>query len=202
MRMFVALLPPEEALEHLEGFLEPRRSAAEFRWATAEQFHVTLAFLAVVEDRRLDELGERLTRAARRRATFPTRLTGGGAFPNPARARVLWTGLELAERDATELQRLATGCRAAAARTGIDVEGQRFKPHVTLARLGRPTEVSNWVRLLDTYAGPPWTADRITLVASYLGEGPRGRPRYETVEEFPLAPPHPEGSPGQFVWPG
>ena len=56
-----------------------------------------------------------------------------------------------------------------------------------MARLQRPTEVSNWVRLLDTYEGPTWPVDRITLVASYLGEGPRNRPRYETVAELPLA---------------
>ena len=42
------------------------------------------------------------------------------------------------------------------------------------------------MRLLDGYAGPDWVADRLDLVASFLGEGPRGRPRYEVVESFPL----------------
>jgi RNA 2',3'-cyclic 3'-phosphodiesterase len=82
---------------------------------------------------------------------------------------------------------MATGTRAAANRAGVPVDGQRFRPHVTLARLGHPAEVSTWVRLLDAYRGPSWTVDRITLVASYLGEGPRGRPRYETVDEFALS---------------
>jgi RNA 2',3'-cyclic 3'-phosphodiesterase len=186
VRMFVAVVPPQEAVDHLEGFLEPRRAAAAFRWATAEQFHVTLAFLAAVEDRHLDELVERLGRAAARRTAFETRVAGGGAFPDAGRARVVWAGLELDEQGRTELDRMATGARAAASRTGIPVEGKRFRPHITLARLGRPEEVSNWVRLLDAYAGPPWTVDRLTLVASYLGEGPRGRPRYEVVEELGL----------------
>ena len=185
--MFVALVPPEEAVEDLDAFVEARREAAAFRWATAEQFHVTLAFLADVEERRLDELVERLGRAAARRTAFETRVAGGGAFPNAGRARVLWAGLDLTEEGRTELSRMATGARAAANRSGVPVEGQRFKPHVTLARLGRPEEVSSWVRLLDAYAGPSWTADRISLVASYLGEGPRGRPRYEVVEEFVLS---------------
>ena len=184
--MFVAVVPPQEAVDHLEEFLEPRRAAAAFRWATAEQFHVTLAFLATVEDRHLDELVERLGRAAARRTAFETRVAGGGAFPDAGRARVVWAGLELDEQGRTELDRMATGARAAASRTGIPVEGKRFRPHVTLARLGRPEEVSNWVRLLDAYAGPPWTVDRLTLVASHLGEGPRGRPRYEVVEELRL----------------
>lgn len=184
VRMFVAVVPSEEAVDHLEEFLEPRRSAAAFRWATPEQFHVTLAFLATVEDRHLDELVERLGRAAARRTAFETRVAGGGAFPNAGRARVVWAGLDLDEQGRTELDRMATGARAAASRAGIAVEGKRFRPHLTLARLGRPEEVSSWVRLLDAYAGPPWTVDRLTLVASHLGEGPRNRPRYEVVAEL------------------
>jgi 2'-5' RNA ligase len=186
LRMFAAVVPPGEAVEHLDEFLDVRRAAAPFRWAGADQLHVTLAFLAEVEERRLDDLTERLARAAARRTSFATRIAGGGAFPNAARARVLWTGLDLDEAGRTELDRLATGCRAAANRAGIAVDGQRFRPHVTVARLKHPTEVSGWVRLLDTYVGPPWRVERIELVASYLGEGPRGRPRYETVEELAL----------------
>ena len=184
--MFAALVPPQEAIEHLDAFLEPRRPAGEFRWAGVEQLHVTLAFLAEVEERRLDDLLERLARAGGRRTPFDVAIAGGGAFPHPARARVLWAGLDLDETGRTELDRLATGCRAAANRAGIRVDGQRFRPHVTLARIGHPAEVSSWVRLLEGYAGPPWRADRFELVASYLGEGPRGRPRYETVAELPL----------------
>lgn len=186
-RMFVALVPPEEAVADLDAFLEPRRDSGPFRWALAEQFHVTLSFLAAVEDRHLDELVERLERAGARRTSFDTRITGGGAFPNAGRARVVWAGLELDEQGATELDRLATGARAAATRTGITVDGRRFRPHITIARLARPAEVSNWVRLLDSYAGPSWTADRVRLVASHLGEGMGNRPRYETVTEIALS---------------
>lgn len=187
MRMFVAVRPTEQAVADLDDFLAVRRDAAPFRWTPADQFHLTLAFLAEVPDRALDELVERLARAAARRDRFPARLARGGAFPHPADARVLWCGVELAETDRVELGRLATGARAAAARSGIVVDGQRFRPHLTLARLGRPAEVTSWVRLLDAYRGPSWDVDRIDLVASYLGEGPRNRPRHETVASFPLA---------------
>lgn len=194
LRMFAALVPPPEAVDHLDGFLDVRRAAAPYRWATREQLHLTLAFLAEVEERRLDDLVERLARAAARRTAFETAVAGGGAFPNAGRARVLWAGLDLDEPARTELDRLATGCRAAANRAGIALDGQRFRPHVTLARLGRPTEVSDWVRLLDSYAGPRWVADRVVLVASYLGEGAGGRPRYEELESFALTPSAGSGS--------
>ncbi|UAL29562.1 RNA 2',3'-cyclic phosphodiesterase [Nocardioides rotundus] len=186
MRMFVALVPPESTLEHLEEFLDPRRDAAAFRWTAPEQVHVTLAFAEDVPERALDDLGDRLERAAAKRTAFDTRIAGGGAFPNAARARVLWAGLDLTEDSRTELDRLATGARAAMSKAGAEVAGQRFRPHLTVARLGRPQEVSNWVRLLDAYTGPTWRADRIALVASYLGEGPRGRPRHEIVATYPL----------------
>ena len=186
MRMFVAVVPPAEVVEHLDDFLEVRRAAAAFRWAPAEQLHVTLAFFADVPDRRLDDLVERLGRAAARRTAFEAAVAGGGAFPNAARARVLWAGPRSRRARPHELTRMATGARAAANRAGVPVDGQRFRPHLTLARVGQPQDVTSWVRLLDTYRGPAWTVDRLTLVASYLGEGPRGRPRYQPVEEFAL----------------
>jgi 2'-5' RNA ligase len=189
MRLFAALVPPPEALEHLDEFLDVRRDAQELRWVQADQVHVTLAFLADAPDRKLDDLVERLGRAAGRRTSFETALVGAGAFPNVARAKVLWAGLDLDEPGRTELDRLATGARAAANRAGIQVGGARFRPHVTLARTRHPHDVTKWVRLLDSYRGPRWRADRVTLVASYLGEGPRGRPRHVPMDTFPLSPP-------------
>jgi 2'-5' RNA ligase len=184
--MFAAVVPPLEAVEHLDAFLEVRRAAGAFRWAGADQLHVTVAFLAEVPDRRLDDLVERLGRAAARRTSFATAVAGGGAFPNAAHARVVWAGLDLDDHGHTELSRLAAGARAAANRAGVPVDGQRFRPHVTVARVPHPQDVSRWVRLLDGYRGPTWTVERLTLVASHLGEGPRGRPRYQAVEEFAL----------------
>jgi len=184
MRMFVALKPPDEAVAHLDEFLAVRREAAAFRWTPAEQVHLTLAFLAEVPDRRLDDLVERLTRAARRRTPVTTAIARGGAFPHAAGARVLWAGLRLDDAGRTELGRMATGARAAANKAGIALDGQRFRAHLTVARLRRPTEVSSWVRLLDTYEGPEWSTTTVSLVASHLGQGPRNRPRHVVVEEF------------------
>jgi len=185
MRMFVALVPPERALEDLAEFVGPRQEAEPgFRWTVPEQWHLTVAFLADVPDRHLDDLLERLGRAAARRTPFAVTLAGGGAFPNPARAKVVFTEVE---SDRVELGRLATGARAAAAKAGIEVDGGRFHPHVTLARTGRPVEVTRWLRVLEAYRGPTWEAREVALVQSHLGEGPRRRPRYETVCTFPLS---------------
>ena len=107
------------------------------------------------------------------------RVAGGGAFPHADAARVLYAGLEA--DDPAGLDRLAAASRAAVSRAGVRVDGQRFHPHVTLARLGRPANVTSWVRLLEGYDGPRWQVREVALVASHLGEGPRRRPRHEVV---------------------
>lgn len=183
--MFTALTPPDGAVEDLEEFLTPRREAEPgFRWTLPEQWHVTLGFMPAVADRHLDDMLERLHRAGARRTPFRVTVAGGGALPNPYRAKVLYAALDV--DPAQELDRLATGARAAAGKAGTEVEGARFHAHLTLARTGRPAEATRWIRVLDAYRGPTWTATEFVLIRSFLGEGPRRRPRYEVVGTFPL----------------
>jgi RNA 2',3'-cyclic 3'-phosphodiesterase len=186
MRMFVALVPPAEALDDLTSFMAPRQEVESgFRWTAPEQRHLTLAFMAHVADRHLDDLVARLRRAAARRTPFEVTVAGGGAFPNPGRAKVLFAAVQL-KPDRVELDRLVTGARAAANKAGADADGGRFHPHLTLARLKHPVEVTRWLRVLDSYRGPDWRVEEFALIESHLGEGPRKRPRYEVVETFRL----------------
>lgn len=186
MRLFAAVVPPLEVVEDLEAFLSARRESGAFRWTVSEQWHLTLAFMGSVAERKLDDLVERLARAGRKRSAFELSFAGGGAFPNAARAKLLYAGVAGDEQAREELSRLATGARAAATRAGAEVDGARFRPHLTLARIGRPQDVTNWVRLLDSYSGPSWTVEEFVLFESHLGEGPRGRPRHVVLETFAL----------------
>ncbi len=198
-RMFVAVVPPDPVREHLAEFLDSRPG---LRWSPPEQWHVTLAFLASVPDHVTDPLLERLARAASRFRPFQARIVGAGAFPHPARAAVLWLGLTRSatpvagadprhtERDLDQpLQRLAVASRNAANAAGATPDGRAFRAHVTLARLRPPADATKWLRVLDTYVGPDWLVERIALVASFLGQGPGGHPRYETVAELALGGP-------------
>ena len=192
MRLFVAVVPPPLALDDLDDFLSVRREAREaagFRWTSPDAWHLTLAFCERVAERNYDEFIERLGTAAAKRTPFETAITGGGAFPDVSRGKVLWAGLSVEDGAREELDHLVTGSRNAAATSGIEVDGTRFRPHLTLARFGRPLELTRWVRLLEAYHGPYWTADEITLVESHLGEGPHHRPRYEIRETFALGQP-------------
>jgi 2'-5' RNA ligase len=184
MRMFVAVVPPEDIKADLARFVDPRRDTnGPLRWVNEAQWHVTLAFLPAVHDRNLDELTQRLTDAAQKRHGFAMQIAGAGTFPNPAKAKAFWAGIG---GDVEELEHLATNTRSAAAKSGAEVNGSKFRAHLTLARLNRPADVTKWLRVFETYRGPQWHVDEISLVESHLGSGTRGRSRYQTVERFPL----------------
>lgn len=186
MRMFTAVLPPQDVLDDLAEFLGPRQEGGELRWTRPEGWHLTLAFMADVPDRAVDDLHERLTRAGRRRTPFTIRLAGGGAFPNPARAKVLYAAVAGEPQDVEELRRLATGARAAANKAGAPADGATFRPHLTLARMRRPVEATRWLRVLSTYESRPFEVAELALVESHLGQGPGNRPRYDVAATFPL----------------
>jgi 2'-5' RNA ligase len=185
MRLFVAIEPPASALAELAAAVVPLQAAApELRWTSQTSWHLTLAFLGEVDDVILPELSRRLARAAHRHPPQRLAFNGGGAFPAPARARVLWAGVRA---DSRVLRLLAASVAAGARRAGAPPpdEGRKYSPHLTLARCREPADVSLLTRSLCAFSGTEWTAPSIHLVRSHLGGG---RPsRYEDLAEWPLA---------------
>lgn len=177
--MFAAVVPPEDVREDLAAFLEPREG---LRWAPRDRMHLTLAFLPDVPERILEPLEERLRTAVGDLPPFACRLGGAGAFPHPDRPAVLWLGVD---RGRPELERLARRVRGAANDVGAAPEGQRFVPHLTLARPPRGRSALRWVRVLDTWQSREWTVDAVSLIDSQLLGGGR-RPLHEHLAELPL----------------
>jgi RNA 2',3'-cyclic 3'-phosphodiesterase len=189
MRLFVGLAPPAAALDDLDAACAPLRPAREdLRWTSRALWHITVAFLGEVSEDGLVRLLPRLERAARRHLAFGLSLAGAGAFPSPARANVLWSGLS---GDKKALGELAMSVSAGARRAGAPPpdEGRRYRPHVTLARCRAPVDVRPVVAALSGYQGPAWSVEEIHLIRSTLG----GEPRYATVGTWKLRP-HPADS--------
>ncbi|MGW6151979.1 RNA 2',3'-cyclic phosphodiesterase [Streptomyces sp. NPDC055144] len=189
MRLFAAVLPPDEALAELGravGQLKGARGlegAEDLRWAGRPGWHFTLAFYGEVPDETVPELSRRLERAAARTAPFPLALHGGGHFGD----RALWVG---AAGDVAALRRLAERAGAAARKAGLDTEDHRhYRPHLTLARGSGAVHLTPYAAALDTFTGEQWTVCELALVRSRLPtSGVRGeRPRYEKVGGWPLS---------------
>jgi 2'-5' RNA ligase len=192
VRLFVAITPPEKALEELEAVVAPLRAARpDLRWTGSQSWHVTLAFLGEVDDGVLDRLTARIERAAGRHPGLVLSAGGAGAFPTAPRARVLWTGLQV---DRGALRVIAGSVGAAARKAGAPPpdEQRRFRPHITLARSREPADLRPLIAELRGFTGTTWTADRVHLIRSHLGPDTW----YESIGDWPLQPPaHPAAEP-------
>lgn len=189
MRLFAALEPPAAVLAEVVEELAPvRTEQPDLRWTPVERMHLTVAFYGEVTDRSVDDLEVRLARAAGRHPALSLAFAGAGAFPGRRRARILWLGVA---GDRSPLVRLAASAAAAGRRLGLNLDGRGYRPHLTVARAKRPSDLAGCVESLDTYAGAPWQATELALVRSHQihrGAGPE--PRYETLGSWPLAAPH------------
>lgn len=184
MRLFVAIVLPPPALEELMVAVDPLRlRAPDLRWTSSQAWHLTLAFLGEVQEPSVPELSVRLERAAARHPPQRVAISGGGAFPSAARARVLWAGFSADDR---ALAALAASVAAGARRAGAPPpdEGRKYRPHITLARCKEPVDVSGLTQELAGFSGSPWVADSIHLLRSYLSGS---APRYEGVGSWPLS---------------
>ncbi len=190
MRLFVAIAPSPVALDELEAATTPLREAwPQLRWTDRPAWHVTLAFLGEVDEPAAARLGPQLAAAARGHPALALSVAGSGAFPGPARARVLWTGIA-GDLDGLGTLAAAVAKRAREAGAPPPDDGRRFMPHLTLARCRAPADVSSLAGALAGYAGTPWAAAEIHLIRSLLA----ARPRYQVIGTWPLCGP-PAGGP-------
>ncbi|WP_432093711.1 RNA 2',3'-cyclic phosphodiesterase [Streptomyces sp. bgisy100] len=185
MRLFAAVLPPQEAVAELADeirTLHALPTAGELRWTGHESWHFTLAFYGEVPEDVVPELRERLARAAHRHGPYELRLAGGGRFG----ARALWAG---ADGDREAMRHLADTVSAAGRRAGVRFDDHRhFTPHLTIARNRRDADLRPYVEELAEFVGSPWTVRELCLVRSHPPvAGVAGQqPRYETVGAWPL----------------
>jgi RNA 2',3'-cyclic 3'-phosphodiesterase len=176
----VAVKPPEEVLDAVAAAVERARSArVGLRWEQRDRYHLTLQFLGPVAN--LAPVVDGLAAAAEARDAFPVRLGGAGAFPKPGRARVVWMGAAVGGPDLVSLAgAVAAGLRPA----GYEPDRKEFHPHLTLARLKVPDDVTEVLAAI----GPEAVADRFTVdeVVLYQSRLSSKGPTYTVLERFPL----------------
>ncbi|MFC9927230.1 RNA 2',3'-cyclic phosphodiesterase [Streptomyces sp. NPDC127190] len=186
MRLFAAVLPPEDVTRQLAAEVDRLKQlpgAAGLRWTGRPGWHFTLAFYGEVADDLVPDLSDRLARAAHRTDPFELALSGGGQF---GQGRALWTG---ASGGVEALRLLADRAEAAARKAGVPMgEHRRYKAHLTLARSREAVDVRSYVQLLREFTSDTWTVTGLALVRSNLPRSgvPGEQPRYEAVARWAL----------------
>jgi RNA 2',3'-cyclic 3'-phosphodiesterase len=150
------------------------------RWVDSENYHITLRFIGDVDDEVARETASALEQV--KRAMFELHLHGlasfGGRKPRALVANVSLSA-PLIEAQA-EQERLMQ-------RIGLEPEGRRFMPHVTLARLRDTTsrQVADYLSTRGFFRTSNFKISRFVLFSSRnsIGGGP-----YIVEASYPLMP--------------
>jgi 2'-5' RNA ligase len=118
-------------------------------------------------------------------APFELRLEGLGAFPTPARPRVIWVGSSGA--GVAPLEGLQKAVVKAVRSVGYPPDDNRFHPHVTLGRIkagrGPAADLTALVKHYQTWSAGSFTVSEAVVFASTLT--PDG-PVYAPLSRAPL----------------
>ena len=161
MRLFAAILPPEDVRRALAGLAGGLPGA---RWSPQENYHLTLRFIGEVDKGFAEELAEALTHVGG--GEFDLAIEALGSFGG-GRPRAVWAG---AARSAA-LAALRRRVEAALVRAGLPPEERKFTPHITLARTAgaRAAAVAAWLEGRGAFRLPAFTVQGFSLMSSRLG---------------------------------
>jgi RNA 2',3'-cyclic 3'-phosphodiesterase len=160
MRLFVALALPDAVADSL---MLIQAGVPGARWMTREQLHLTLRFIGEVDGLKAAAIDDALS--AVETARFMLELKGVGEFGG-RRPHTLWAGVR-ANDALTHLQRkIESACR----RCGLEPDGHKFLPHVTLARLKGTASghVMDFLTDHALYAGTPFAVEGFILYSSHM----------------------------------
>jgi 2'-5' RNA ligase len=169
-----------ELMERVAGAPIAERAFGQPRWVRVDGLHLTLRFLGATPDERQPALAQLLKTVAADAEPFEVMLSGGGAFPNAVRPRVLWIGIGEGE---AQLAALAASLNEQLVPLGWSPDDRPFAPHLTLARTDGVPGADERAQHLEEAARDvrlSWRADRLVLYKSIVGRGPT---RYEAVAE-------------------
>ena len=174
-RLFTGVEIPAEVGEAL-GMLRGGLPGA--RWITPDNYHLTLRFIGDVDDVIAHEVASMLGRV--KREAFELHLEGltsfGGRKPRAVVATAAPTQALLDVQ--AEHERLMQ-------RIGLEPEGRKYLPHVTLARLrdSSSRDVADYLATRGLFRTPTFPVERFVLFSSRnsVGGGP-----YVVEASYPL----------------
>jgi RNA 2',3'-cyclic 3'-phosphodiesterase len=149
------------------------------RWIDPENYHLTLRFIGDVDDDTAQEIAWLLGKV--RRKDFELRLDGLSSFGGKKPRAVVATAAP-----SPSVMELQAEHERLMQRVGLEPEGRKYTPHVTLARLRDSSsfEVAEYLAAHGAFRSPPFTVSRFVLFSARASVG--GGP-YVIEAAYPLA---------------
>lgn len=175
-RLFTGLEIPDDIRQSLSLLRGGIHGA---RWIDPENYHLTLRFIGDVDDVVAREVIFTLGRV--RRGNFELQLNGVSSFGSRKPRAVVAT-----VKPSPAVMELQAEHERLMQRIGIEPEGRKYTPHVSLARLRESSnrQVADYLALRAPFRSPPFKVSRFVLFSSRasIGGGP-----YVVEAAYPLA---------------
>jgi 2'-5' RNA ligase len=150
------------------------------RWIDQENYHITLRFIGDVDHAIANEVTDALDHLVHSEA-FAVKLNHLGSFGGD-KPRALYAGVE----NNAVLQRLQAAQERVLQRLGLNPDGRKFVPHVSLARLKGTSsaDLAQFMAFAGRFEPIEFPVERFVLYSSRdsVGGGP-----YRIEETYPLA---------------
>ncbi len=187
VRAFIAIDPPDFIKTRVTAFQHELKSALKIksiRWTQPEQVHATLKFLGHLAAECVAPVETALRQVCGRVAPFDLGIAGSGCFPEPARPRTVWVGINGALDTLSRLQEQIDAATAA----WTPKEDRTFHPHLTIARIRHANAreakaLQAALGKLSASLSGSWPVKTIELMRSE--PGPQGA-RYSFLANIPL----------------
>ncbi len=183
MRLFVALSLPVDVRARLAAL---QTGLAGARWIDAPRMHLTLRFIGEVPE--VDARDMDFALQGIHAPAFDVTLDGVGYFERRGLVHAVWA--RIARNEA--LSHLQAKVESAMVRCGLEPEGRKFTPHITLARLKDVPahNIGPWMQHAHGVGAPVGSSsfhvDGFVLYQSFRS---RNGAKYEPLAEYPLLEP-------------
>jgi 2'-5' RNA ligase len=177
-RLFTALeIPPHVA----QSLAMMRGGLPGARWIDPENYHLTLRFIGDIDDALAHDIAGMLGRV--RRTPFELYLDGLSSFGGRKPRALVATAAPI-----TPLMEMQAEHERILQRLGLEPEGRKYTPHVTLARLRDSSshQVADYLSARGYYRSASFQVSRFVLFSSRASVG--GGP-YLVEAEYPLGAP-------------
>ena len=172
IRCFICFELDESLKDRIGILVEKLKTfAPNLSWVSREALHLTLKFCGNLSMSTVELLSQQLQdRLEHCQVTpFLLELSGVGGFPSLKRPRVLWLGVSGDVSSLLKVQLLAE--EVCSTFREIRKDDKSFSPHLTLARVKRPSDVTasllNFISSME-FSSLPWQVKTLTFMKSDL----------------------------------
>lgn len=177
-RYFIGIPLPPEVKKKLKVQSWPGLSRyKDEKLVPQNNWHITLAFIGSCDEEKVEKL-KSLLQVFQWSEPFKVSVRNFGAFPSMEEGRVLWMGLEKGKE---QIEELALKLRRQLDDLDISYDPKPFVPHITLARLRSPKNLSRLSENGKMKQEVSFLADEMILYDSEKEKHP-----YAIIEKIPL----------------